>query len=164
MTTTENGLSAEIIRVTEMDVALALSRVQQPGDDIDPWENWQQLPEERRQAILQHCRSRLMAQVDLTSIWEQALLADNLKERWGEELDIKPARLEEDRRKISDSPRLACIATSFQADSFIPINPVNQNVTPEGTFEDWVSLARAILEESKIQERVGAEPEGAERK
>ena len=155
MTTIENGLSAETIRVTEMDVALALSRVQQPGDEIDPWERWQQLPEERRQAILQHCRSRLLAQVNLTSIWEQAILADNLKERWGEELDIKPARLEEDRRKISGSPRLACIATRCEADSFIPINPVNQNVTPEGTFEDWVSLARAIQGARQDQEESG---------
>ena len=88
-----------------------------------------------------------MQSIDLTTIWEQALLADKIMERHGEELDIKPARLEEDRKLIGANPRLICVASTGMADRFIPVNPTNQNICPEATWEEWTRLAKAIIEE-----------------
>lgn len=142
----ETSLNGTIIEITELNVARALAKVQGLPEDTDPWENWQELPEESRTDIILKCRRHLLARVNLNMIWEQALLADHTKQRWNEDLDVKPARLEEDRQPIGAGSRLACVASRNIEDWFIPVNPVNQNVTPEGTWQEWVGLARAILD------------------
>ena len=69
--------------------------------------------------------------------------------------------MEKDQRPVGTSNSLACIPSREIKDWFIPVNPSNQNVTPEGDWEEWVELAHAILAHATL-ERTEEERRNAE--
>ena len=138
---------ALIINVTEADVARAHARVADVPESQDPWQAYLELPEETREELLNECRKELFQRLELPMAWQQAIFADQLMERRGEEMNIIPARMDDGRTPIGANPRLACVASKYMENWFIPVNPTNQNILPQGTWEEWVELAEAIIRE-----------------
>ena len=162
MSTDQSNSETVVIRITESHLAQAFARCHDHAGNTDQaWEEWQQLPQDDRSRHRQVCRSDLLHRVNLNQIWEQAIMADVLMQKHQEELDIKPAHLEDPGTAVYGTPTLACALSKNMSDWYIPINPVNQNVIPNGTWEDWVSLAQAITAEDtrRIEQREPPPPQ-----
>ena len=159
MTIKDTATDTVIIRISETHIADALARIHsQTGDTATAWNDWTALDEPTRTRLMQACRRELLHHVRIHQIWEQALLAENLAERHHEELDINPAHLEASRGAIFGAPTLACVPADSIDNWYIPVNPLNQNLIPRGTWEEWVSLSVAIAAEEDRRQKDEAAP------
>ena len=65
-----------LVQITQADAARAYAQATGLADSQDPWETWTNLPEETRDQIVTACRAHLLRKVNLTAIWEQAMLSE----------------------------------------------------------------------------------------